>query len=70
MVLIVRYKGEIFGVVRETDKQYLIQTGLLIKAEKLSIPRVDKGEFELWVKKKEVEILGEEKELGLDGVLI
>ena len=70
MVLIVRYKGEVFRVVLEKTEQYLIHTLLLSKAKKFSIPRVNKGEFELWVNKNEVEALGDENELGLDGVLI
>jgi hypothetical protein len=70
MVKIAKYKGEIFWIKYESIDKYLLATSLMIKAEKVGFPWVERGGWESWVLKKDVEILGDKKELGINGDLI
>lgn len=65
MTLVVQYKGEKFRVVLEQKERFLIHTALDWKASKCGVPIVNKGEYEKWVSKSEVKILGEVKNPGL-----
>ena len=69
-VLIAKYKGEIFRIKLGTNEQYLLETSLMDKAIRVEFPMVEKGGWERWVNKSDVEIMGEEKQLGLYGVLL
>ncbi len=70
MVLIAKYMGEMVWIKMETEDNYLLATDVMAKAKKIGFPEVEKGGFEAWIPKREVVIIGDEKALGLDGILI
>ena len=64
MTLVVKYMGELFYVVLERQDSYLISTLLEWKAKKCNIPEVNKLEYEKWVSKTEVRLIGDSNGKG------
>lgn len=64
-----KYKGYRFQIVREKDEKILIHTGDYNLYQQLDLDFVEKGAYDKWVDRDEIEELWEEKE-GIYGFTV
>ena len=56
--MVVRYKDEILYSIEEKEDEVLLHTMDGGKAKRLALPRVDRGEYGMWVPREEIEEVG------------